>query len=193
MVVSGSELPEGYRLGDLLVNAGVVTSSDIVEALQVSKRLHTPLGRVLLASECLDEANLKAALEAQASVRHGASLDSATESLKLSVDKSIPYCEAAKEVDHRNGPVYWCQTVGVLLTDAKVVTAEQLARATTTSLEESVALPLVLVRENVLTTDFLQFVDKIYNELLELKVSRYEFVSRIQEAHRLWTKAGIST
>jgi hypothetical protein len=51
------------RVGDMLVAARVVSSAEITEAIQVSKRLSIPIGRVLITSGCVTEKLLHAALE----------------------------------------------------------------------------------------------------------------------------------
>ncbi len=89
------------RLGDLLIRAGLLDSGDLVEALQVSQRLAAPLGRVLLAADCITPHILDAGLQAQTLVRKGLSLTSATEALKIAAHKSIPFRDARQEVDQK--------------------------------------------------------------------------------------------
>ncbi len=59
------------RVGELLVEAGIVSSSEMTEAIQVSKRLGVPIGRVLTMSGWVPEPLLEATLQVQHLMRAG--------------------------------------------------------------------------------------------------------------------------
>jgi hypothetical protein len=85
------------KLGELIVCAGLVPSADVVEALQVAKKLRIPLGRVLLAAECISKPYLDAALDAQKLVRQGLSSVTASCALALMADENISFSEAREK------------------------------------------------------------------------------------------------
>jgi hypothetical protein len=82
------------RIGELLISAGLVDSADVVEALQVSKRLRIPLGRVLTAAECISRHMLDAVLQAQKTVRQGLSSELAIQALALVASEQISFADA---------------------------------------------------------------------------------------------------
>ena len=88
------------RLGTLLEKAGVVTSGDIAEAVAVSKRLQTPIGRVLIMSGCVTERTLTAALEAQVLLREKRiNLEAAIEALVRVAQEKISLKDALRKTD----------------------------------------------------------------------------------------------
>lgn len=60
------------RLGELLVNAGVITQQQLDGALALTEGTALPLGRVLLATGALAETTLNVALDLQRELREGA-------------------------------------------------------------------------------------------------------------------------
>lgn len=63
--------PESLRLGDLLKRAGVITDSDIDEALQLSAKNTSLLGKILVATGHIDERTLHAGIRCQFLIREG--------------------------------------------------------------------------------------------------------------------------
>ena len=58
--------PARKRLGDLLVDAGVITPAQLSHALSLQGKLKVPLGRVLVSNGWLDEETLAEAIAYQA-------------------------------------------------------------------------------------------------------------------------------
>lgn len=87
------------KLGELLVKANLVPSGDIVEALTVSRKLRIPMGRVLIAAECINQRILDTALQAQASIKAGLNGGTASDALQLAIEKNISFGEARKLVE----------------------------------------------------------------------------------------------
>jgi hypothetical protein len=87
------------RLGDLLISAGLVDSRDVVEALQVSKRLRIPLGRVLTAAECITKQMLEDVLQAQKTVRQGLSAELVLQALAIVASEQVSFAEAQSQLN----------------------------------------------------------------------------------------------
>lgn len=92
------------KLGELLVKANIVPSGDVVEALTVSRKLRIPMGRVLIAAECIDQKTLDTALQAQACVKAGLHGGTASDALQLAVDQNISFSDACKQVEKNAEP-----------------------------------------------------------------------------------------
>jgi hypothetical protein len=99
------------RMGDLLISAGIVDSADVMEALQVSKRLRIPLGRVLTAAECITKHMLEAVLQAQKTVRQGLNSELALQALALVASEQISFAEARSQVNRHRLNLVLCQVV----------------------------------------------------------------------------------
>lgn len=57
------------RVGELLQDSGIVRPEEMIEAIQVSKRLGVPIGRVLMMSGWVRADELEAALHSQVLLR----------------------------------------------------------------------------------------------------------------------------
>ncbi len=62
---------KSVRVGELLVDAQIISSSEMTEAIQVSKRLGVPIGRVLMMSGSVRQDELAASLQVQPLIREG--------------------------------------------------------------------------------------------------------------------------
>ena len=67
--VTTKETTVNVKIGELLVDAQIVSSAEMTEAVQVSKRLNVPIGRVLTMSGCVREDVLEASLQVQRLLR----------------------------------------------------------------------------------------------------------------------------
>jgi hypothetical protein len=61
---------DGEKLGELLLEAGVVAEERLQELLRISREREMPLGRALVESRCVNRSVIVAALKAQNSVRN---------------------------------------------------------------------------------------------------------------------------
>ena len=62
---------QGLRLGEILVDAGVVKSELVNQSLAIAKNTKMPIGRVLISHGHLSDLIIKNAVEAQQGVRDG--------------------------------------------------------------------------------------------------------------------------
>lgn len=60
-----------FRLGELLLEAGIISPEVLTQGLTISKRATMPIGRVLVMSGHVSELDVQCTLEAQASIRDG--------------------------------------------------------------------------------------------------------------------------
>lgn len=60
-----------FRLGELLLEAGIISPDVLTQGLTISKRATMPIGRVLVMSGHVSELDVQCTLEAQASIRDG--------------------------------------------------------------------------------------------------------------------------
>jgi hypothetical protein len=86
------------RIGDLLMHANVVNSSLIADALVKYENKGLPLGKVLVLSGCLDDLQLRNAVDLQFMVNDGLlSLESAVQVMQTAFGKKLDLTEAFKE------------------------------------------------------------------------------------------------
>jgi hypothetical protein len=86
-----------FRLGELLLEAGIISPDVLTQGLTISKRATMPIGRVLIMSGHVSELDVQCTLQAQASIRDG-SIDAslAKELLRFSHVHQVSIEEAYK-------------------------------------------------------------------------------------------------
>lgn len=182
------------RVGDMLVTARVVSSADITEAIQVSKRLNIPIGRVLITSGCVTEKLLHAALDLQALIRDGEiPLDSALKAL-MRVSKSG--CSVKESLEQLNvSPKYGKgkNDLADLLVDSNLVSQDQIDDALKTSFEYGTPLGSTLVFQGALSPNFFPSISAIQEKVANGELSNDEAIEELKAAFSLWLKAGDRT
>lgn len=190
-------MPEDDRMikvGDMLVRAGVVSSSDITEAIQVSKRLNIPIGRVLISSGCVTEKLLHSALDLQSLIRDGEiQLDSAVKALKRIEKSGSSVQDALDQLDFR--PTYGKgkNNLADLLIDSNLVSEEQVDDALKTSFEHGTPLGSTLVFQGALSPNFFPSISAIQEKVAKGELDHANAINELQAAFSLWMKAGDQT
>lgn len=182
------------RVGDMLVAARVVSSAEITEAIQVSKRLNIPIGRVLITSGCVTEKLLHAALDLQSLVRDGeVPLESALKALSRIEKTNCTVKEALEVLNFRPKYGKGKNNLADLLVDSNLVSQEQIDDALKTSFEYGTPLGSTLVFQGALSPDFFPAISAIQEKVTNGKLSNEEAITELKEAFTLWLKAGDRT
>ncbi len=109
------------RIGDLLMHANVVNSSLIADALVKYENKGLPLGKVLVLSGCLDDLQLRNAVDLQFMVNDGLlSLESAVQVMQTAFGKKIDLTEAFKEAKVSQPEDRETNKLGQLLYDSHI-------------------------------------------------------------------------
>lgn len=160
------------RVGDMLVAARVVSSAEITEAIQVSKRLNIPIGRVLITSGCVTEKLLHAALDLQSLVRDGeVPLESALKALSRIEKTNCTVKEALEVLNFRPKYGKGKNNLADLLVDSNLVSQEQIDDALKTSFEYGTPLGSTLVFQGALSPDFFPAISAIQEKVTNGKLS----------------------
>jgi hypothetical protein len=135
------------RLGDLLIEAGIITNEQLQEALSCNQSSGLPLGRVLVLSGAVTDETLLAGLNAQALIRQG-TID------RLDAIKAIISCHK-KKAPNAVSPDETLQLpareslLEDLLVHAGIVTADEFELATITARDERIGVPRALLQMNL--------------------------------------------
>lgn len=93
--------PKAIRIGELLIKAGFITTTDLEEALEIAKHSGQMVGRVLTMSGFLTDDRLKITLRAQEHLREGGiSLDTALRAIELADRNGSPFDNALSQIKH---------------------------------------------------------------------------------------------
>lgn len=181
------------RLGELLVDAEIVSSADLTEAIQVSRRLGVPIGRVLLSSGILSQALLEAALEAQPLVNDGTLERSRITAALKEFHKSGKPIGAFLDIElNQKSKEMSEDRLGELLLDSDIVTQEQIDKALQTSFDAGVPLGSALMLQGVLSPSIFPSIIRIQKAIKEGSVSRDEGIHEIKSTFMHWVKADVS-
>jgi len=186
----GTASPQSIRVGELLVEAEIVSSAEMIEAIQVSKRLGVPIGRVLTMSGCVRESVLEAALQVQQLVRREeVPVQAAINSLHRAHSMKISIMDALAEEDLQPDLEHDPHKLAELLVDSNIVSAEEMERAVQDSVEKGVPLGSTLVMQGFMSEQVLPSLVNIQRQITTGTLSREDGLKEIQETFVLWVKA----
>jgi hypothetical protein len=135
------------RVGEILVRSQVITQAQLDEALILAKRTATPVGRILLMTGGLREAELECALQAQYMMRaRQISYDLGIRSVYIAKNSRVPYQEALRIAGYGHEPENELGELEQLLIAAEVLSETQInsARARSRDMDLSLGRALVL-------------------------------------------------
>jgi hypothetical protein len=147
MEIGKLRLSDPTRIGELLIKAGLVSQHQLNDALVLSKKTNTPVGRILLMSGNLSQRDLQSTLTAQAMIRSKkVAYKAAVQCIQISRQLAISFEEALL----RHGWVDPTQQesfgeLADLLLEAGVLLEKQLKAASERSKETDVPIGRTLV------------------------------------------------
>lgn len=137
-----SELP----IGEILVKAGLLSQSQVDEAVKESGTRQRLIGKTMVARGWLTKEQLQAALEAQSLVRDGAvDVFRALKALSISCNFKKSFEDALQELDPLTQPLEQTCKLGELLVEAHVLDRAGLEAAHQRCLQTGEPLGVVLV------------------------------------------------
>ena len=177
------------RLGELLVDSNVVSSSDLTEAIQVSTRLNIPIGRVLLLSGLVSPVTLEAALEAQPLINEEKETKETVLAALKEVDTTGKPLEKMLPGSQNQSSSISSDKLAGLLLDSEIVSQDELDQALSTSFEEGVPLGSALVMEGILSPSLFPSILKIQQDIRDGVISKTDAVNQVKSTFVHWLKA----
>ncbi len=181
---------KSVRVGELLVDAQIIGSAEMTEAIQVSRRLGVPIGRVLMMSGSVRQDELAASLQVQPLIREGQiPYEAAISALKRVHQLRMGMADALAQEDLRpdleDNPEY----LGELLLDSNLVGPEEMEQAIQTSMQSGIPLGSALVLQGLLSPALFPSLQRIQRQLVEGSLTREEGIKQVQDTFMLWLKA----
>ncbi len=181
---------KSVRVGELLVDAQIISSAEMTEAIQVSKRLGVPIGRVLMMSGSVRHDELAASLQIQPLVREGQiPYEAAISGLKRVHQLRMTMADALAQEDLRPDLVDNPEYLGELLLDSNLVAPEDMERAIQTSMASGIPLGSALVLQGLLSPALFPSLQRIQRQLVEGTLSREDGIKEVQDTFVHWLKA----
>ena len=167
----GSMEPES-KLGDLLVEAGLVSPAQLASALTQSDETGLPFGRMLVLSGVLLESTMAAAINAQQALMAGkVDRERAIKSLRNSAKRTFSNSTGPAERDFYQLPDRKSALLGELLVAAGSVSKPQLNNANELSVNSSKSLGQVLQEQNLISEQVLKATLELQEMVMSNKCS----------------------
>ncbi|MBZ0189901.1 MAG: hypothetical protein K8F91_26885 [Candidatus Obscuribacterales bacterium] len=171
-----------YRLGQLLVNFGVITSQSVERACRLSAFTTLPLGRTLVMLEYVPEIIVRSVVEAQSMLRDRLiELCQAREAIGLVKTNNWTFSDALISLGV-DATATRGSRLGELLTEARRIDDKQLALGLMIS--DNCGLPLgqVFILMNRISEDYLRITLALQRELRAGFVERTKVITRLMRA-----------
>ena len=187
------DIEEHIRIGDLLTEAGIVTRGDVIEAIQISKRMKLPIGRVLVMSGVLTELLLTAALQVQEYLRDNKLTIEQSYDVLNHVHANQCVLDVAMEVlDCKPTADLSRSKLGLLLVDSDICSPDQIEEALTASFGSGIPLGSMLVLQGMLSAQLLPGILDAQERLRAGKINHVDAVSEIRTQFDYWAHANDS-
>lgn len=171
------------RLGELLLQAGMLTQDQVQEAIRHSKGKRLQIGQILVMCGFLTPRDLQSVLLAQSMIRDKSiDFNLAVRCLKIAFKMGSTFSEVLE--NHEDAPARKVPTgrLGELLLEAGVLRWDQLSKAMEQSLQTGLPLGRMLVLHQVLTESVLNAVLDIQVRLRDEMLVREEAVQAVRVA-----------
>ncbi|MBX9691174.1 MAG: hypothetical protein K2Z81_02250, partial [Cyanobacteria bacterium] len=169
------------RLGDLLVQAGVITPNQLQEAVRHSRSKKLQIGQVLVMSGDLSPTDLQNALEAQSMVRDKTiDISLAVQCIKLARKLRISFTDALEDYDSSAAQRARTGKLGELLRESNLISGADLSDAMERSVNTGMPLGRVLVLNNALTSESLEKALDIQVRLRDEMITREEAIAELR-------------
>lgn len=174
------------RLGDLLVEFGLVDKKDIGEALKIASEIGMPLGRVMIMSGFLTEEQLQSAVQLQSMLKDRMlEMPVATKACELMVKQGLTLKDALDKAgwakDAKEAEVK-ATKLGDLLLASQFVTKEQLEEALSRSFSTGLPFGRLLVLSGSLPEQLLESALNAQILIRDQRITRDQAIDGLRAA-----------
>jgi hypothetical protein len=171
-----------HRLGELLVSAGILRADKLPEALQLSKKTGSPIGRVLVMLSCVAQADVDAALQIQRMIRDSQiSPDFGIQALHDASEEKKPIADVLASFGHSKEYIIR-NALGELLVDAGLMTRQSLTEAIRISTQAGMPLGKYLSVTGAIPMPVLFEALNAQVAMRDQKLSRDQAIQQVKEA-----------
>jgi hypothetical protein len=175
---------QGLRLGEILVDAGVVKSELVNQSLAIAKNTKMPIGRVLISHGHLSDLVIKNAIEAQQGVRDGRyTREYATKLIKTAYGSNVSIEQADALIAWDRAYKTSFSELGKFLLAAGIVAEDHLWSAHTESKQEGAPIGAWLAEKNTISAELMSDALKIMVLCREGRLSRSAAILLLQKIY----------
>lgn len=183
-----SDLQKEMRIGSLLIQLGLLTDADLSEATQLAVELSLPLGKVLVMSGFLSEAQLQGIVYAQSMLKDQLiTLEVAGQAIRLVSDNKLTWEDALREAGWQQPDILPANKLGKLLVEAEIITDAQLDAALESAQQSQLPLGRILLVWKQITDALLCSCLNAQVLLRDNKINREQAIKALKSAHQRQT------
>jgi tetratricopeptide (TPR) repeat protein len=177
------KLSGNIRIGELLVQAGMLTQSQLQEATRHAGTKRLQIGQILVMYGYLTARDLQSALAAQSMIRdRSLELSQALRSLKVAYKTGSRFEDVVSSQTSGSNQKLPTGKLGELLLDSGAITSEQFFKAMDKSMTTGVPLGRTLVFEKLISDELLSAVLDAQVRLRDQMLTREEAIQAVQRA-----------
>ena len=175
---------------ELLAQSGLVSSHDLSEAIQVSKRLQTPVSRVLMTSNCIDQSLLDMSNDLQLLVSEQLlTREAAYGCLRRLAAKQITPDELLDEIYSSPRFAQNTKLMADLVRRSGIVPQLQLDRVLQGSSKAGYSLKSALISEGILSAAFFPVILRLQEKLRQGRINLDHAAEQLKTEYAFWLKA----
>lgn len=172
------------RIGELLIHLGLLTEGDLMEASHVAVDLGLPLGRALVMSDYLTDAQLKAIIQAQSMLKDNViDMQTVGNAMKLVGETECPFEEALAKCGYSPNEQATRNKLGDLLVEAAILTQQELSQALQQASEAGIPLGRLLAASRRLSPALLHACLNAQVLLRDGRITRAQALNALRSAH----------
>lgn len=179
MLGTGSHL----RLGELLMDAGILSQEKISAAVYIAQEQRVPVGRALIMCGFLTETVLQAAIQAQSAFRDRLiSIEDCRDALKIVNNEDITLDQALSKLGWRKDKQVLTNRLGELLVEAEVLSPHEAEDYVDRSKQSGLPLGRLLATIGIVPETLIMSALTVQVLIREGKVNRQEAIVALKAA-----------
>jgi hypothetical protein len=171
------------RIGELLIDAKIVSKDQIAHAVSVAERRELPVGRSLVMLGFISASLLQDAIDAQALFRDGLiSQEESIVAMKIAAAEDISLTQALKDLRLKVNTNVATSRLGELLVDAKIVSLEDMQGLLLRSAESGLPLGRFLSSIGAVPESLIMITLNLQFLIREGRINRDDAITNLSEA-----------
>lgn len=172
------------RIGELLIQAEILTQKDLDEAMKTARSTGLPIGRVLIMAGFLTEGQFQASVQAQSLLRDNIlPLEIAIKALSHLADNEVSFDDSLKAIGWSSSEDKESNKLGELLLDSHILPQDQIETAMKTSQATGLPLGRLLISLGSLTDELLATALNAQSLVRAGNISRAQATQGLFAAH----------
>lgn len=172
------------RIGELLIHIGLLTEGDLMEASHVAVDLGLPLGRALVMSEYITDAELKAIIQAQSMLKDSiVDMQTVANAMKIVGQSQCSFDDALAQCGYTQRDDAQRNKLGDLLVEAGVMSQDELYSALSKAQEAGLPLGRVLASQGRLSAQLLHAGLNAQVLLRDGRITRAQAVNALRSTY----------